>query len=170
MVRRPELVDFEIRWPNPQEIRLSSALFERNREHGHLLRGLFSVMDGGRMPAPHTATPPFKMPIGGFNASQRASASGLYFPLLTDRTPAGFAVLADSCLSSKRKDAAWKVVRSRKSNELGASSDVPASAYLAAIDTLIEKAMPAERQSAEWGTTYKDPCDDAQPWCANYKG
>ena len=39
----------EIRWPTVEEMKASSALLERNRVYGSLLKGVFAVSDGGRM-------------------------------------------------------------------------------------------------------------------------
>lgn len=43
-----------------------------------------------------------------------------------------------------------KIIRERKINELGASSEIPKSAFLAAVDSMCESTMPSERQSVEW--------------------
>lgn len=43
-----------------------------------------------------------------------------------------------------------KLLRARKANEHGARSGVPRAAWLAAVDLMLERAMPSERQSAEW--------------------
>ena len=40
-----------------------------------------------------------------------------------------------------------KVLRGRKSNE---KKGIPQSAVLAAVDILLQRVMPSERQSAEW--------------------
>lgn len=50
MVQNKEYPEFEIRWPTVEEMRLSSSLLEHNREYVHLLRGVFVVLDGGRIP------------------------------------------------------------------------------------------------------------------------
>ena len=42
-------------------------------------------------------------------------------------------------------------MRARKANEHGAAGDTPRSEWLAAVDLLVERAMPSERQAAEWG-------------------
>ena len=78
-----------------------------------------------------------------------ASVSGLYFPKLSDEmTPPGMAILGDSAFVNTTKAMNSKIVRGRKTNEV---HDVPISAALAAVDILVQRAMPSERQSAEWG-------------------
>ena len=49
-VRRPDHTEFEIRWPNEPEMRDSARLLLRNGHHGHILTGVFTVLDGGYMP------------------------------------------------------------------------------------------------------------------------
>ena len=44
------LFDCQFKWSSPEEIHSSASLLERNRSNGHLLTGIFGVMDGGRMP------------------------------------------------------------------------------------------------------------------------
>lgn len=88
---------------------------------------------------------------GSWHDSKIVEASGLYSPRLTRDTPSGFEVLCDSAFPSYGTSLQGKVVRARKANELGPSSDVSKSFYLSAVDTLFERAMPSERQSAEWG-------------------
>lgn len=84
--------------------------------------------------------------VGSTHDSRMAIASGLYYPLLSDHTPAGFSIFPRT---GQALDG--KVVRARKQNERGPNSDVPNNSFLAAVDTLRERAMPSESQSAEWG-------------------
>lgn len=70
--------------------------------------------------------------------------------MLTEKTSAGFSVLADSAFPRNGIWLQGKVVRARKSNERGQSSDIPYSAWLAAVDILIEQAKPSESQSARF--------------------
>ena len=75
--------------------------------------------------------------------------SGLYFPKLSDEmTPPDMAILGDSAFVNITKATNGKVLYSRKSNE---TNDILKSAELAAVDLLLQRAMPSERQSAEWG-------------------
>ncbi len=53
VVRKKSSVVFKISWPMPAEMRESAALLEANREHGHLLRGVFGITDDSRMPCAH---------------------------------------------------------------------------------------------------------------------
>ena len=66
-------------------------------------------------------------------------------------TPSGYAVLADSAFTRGGGFLEGEILRARKSNEMGSNSNVPRSTWLAAVDTLLESALPSERQSAEWG-------------------
>ena len=50
VIKRKNKKEFEIRWPRVEEMKASSALLEQNRVHGLLLRGVFAITDGGRMP------------------------------------------------------------------------------------------------------------------------
>ncbi len=90
---------------------------------------------------------------GSWHDSKLGAASGLYRPMLTKHTPPGLALLGDSAFPRSVPELRGKLVRARKANEgwMRDSSDVPRTAWMAAIDTLLERAMPSERQSAEWG-------------------
>ena len=159
----------------------SACLLQRIRYHGSVLSGIFSVLNGGRMPCSactdenlqnahwesftqcHEVMNLFVRNLFGkiiyaavnfpgcWHDSKLAVGSGLYTPRLADETPASFVVLGDSvsveCASTARKSS-----KSTKINEPGsASADVPHSAWIAAVDALVERAMHSERQSAEWG-------------------
>ena len=50
IVRSSAKKDFEIRWPNVDEMKASSALLQTNRVHGPLLQGIFAITDRDRMP------------------------------------------------------------------------------------------------------------------------
>lgn len=50
VVNRRAKPDFEIRWPTESEMMAFAGLLERNRQHEPLIRGVFAVMDGGRIP------------------------------------------------------------------------------------------------------------------------
>ena len=78
-----------------------------------------------------------------------AGVVGVYFPKLSDdMTPPGMAIFGDSAFVNTTKATNGKVLRSRKSNEI---NDIPKSSELAAVDLLLQRAMPSEIQSAEWG-------------------
>ena len=49
VVKRKSRKEFEIRWPNVEEMRASASLLEHNRTYGPLLQGVFDITDGGRM-------------------------------------------------------------------------------------------------------------------------
>ena len=106
--------DFSISCPRPQDMEESASLFRRHRDYGHLLSGIFGVLDGGRMPTAtcmdvnlqnayfegftqqHEVTNllafNFKGEIihaalnypGSWHDSKLAYVSGLYRPKLTD--------------------------------------------------------------------------------------
>jgi len=160
----------------------SSALLANNRELGEILKGVFSITDGARMPCAvhdepllenaywegftqgHEATNVFVWNFfgevihaginfpGSWHDSKVAAASGLYYPKLADHlTPPGFAVLADSAFPKTTSVLNGKIVRARKVNEMGTAGGVGQNAYIAATEMLLDRAMPSERQSAEWG-------------------
>jgi len=174
--------DFEVRWPTPAEMRESAGLLERNRQYGSVLKGVFGILDGARMPCATHGQPllenaywegftqghevtnlfvwNFRGEIihaainfpGSWHDSKVAHASGLYHPKLSDAvTPRGFAILGDSAFPSRTSILQGKIVRSRKVNEIPRAGTVTETAYRAAIDLLLDRAMPSERQSAEWG-------------------
>ena len=172
---------FRICWPSEHEMRNSASLLTRNRPYGRLLSGVFAVMDGGRMPCASYSDPDVQNAFwegytqahevtnlfvwnfygelifaavnfpGSWHDSRVAAESGLYAPTLTEDTPTGFCVLADSAFPRTSAILEGKIVRGRKANELGESSGVPKNIWLAAVETLLDRAMPSERQSAEWG-------------------
>ena len=49
-VKKSEDLDFSVHWPRFEEIEKSAELLARNREHGHILQGIFAVADGARFP------------------------------------------------------------------------------------------------------------------------
>ena len=77
--------------------------------------------------------------------------SGFISPILTHNTTPSFSVLCDSAFPRNDPSLVGKLVRARKVNEMGKSSDTPNCTYLAAVDVLLERAIPSERQSVEWG-------------------
>ena len=80
---------------------------------------------------------------GSWHDSRLASASGLYWPMLSDEhTPPGYAILEDSAFVNNYRMTNGKVIRSRKTNEMW---DVPQGADLAAIDLIMQRVMPSER-------------------------
>ena len=171
--------DFEIRWPTVDEMKLSAELLWKSRPQWHLLRGVFGVVDGGRMPCAHYVDPELQNAFfegftqneevtnllvfnffgelihaavnfpGSWHDNRLASASGLYWPMLFDEmTPPGYAILGDSAFVNDTRITNGKIIRSRKANE---AQDIPESAELCAVDLLLQRIMPSETQSAEWG-------------------
>ena len=170
---------FEIRWPTEEEMLASSLLLQHNREYGPLLKGVFAVTDGGRMPCADYTEPNLQNAYyegftqsvevtnlfvwnfygeiihagvnfpGSWHDTKLAGASGLYYPKLSyEMTPPGYAILGDSAFVNNTTATNGKVLRGRKSNE---TREIPESAALAAVDALLQRIMPSERQSAEWG-------------------
>ena len=181
LVQNKNIADFEIRWPSPAEMKSSCQLLESNRQNGFLLKGVFAVVDGARMPWATYADPKLQNAywegftqghevtnllvwnfygeiifaavnfLGSWHDSRLAAAGGLYYPLLIEETPPGFAILGDSAFPRTDPRLKGKIVRARKTNEIGPRSDAPHSYWLSAVDTILERSMPSERQSAEWG-------------------
>ena len=86
---------------------------------------------------------------GSWHDNRLAYTSGLIHDKLSDEmTPPGFEILCDSAFTKDTKRTNGKCFRSRKENEKSIGTD---SAELAAVDAILERAMPSERQSAEWG-------------------
>ena len=181
VVQDESMTAFSIKWPTVEEMRLSASLLQQNRTHGSLLRGVFGVCDGGRMPCVTYSDPPLQNAYwegftqahevtnlfvwnfhgelihaainfpGSWHDSRLAAVSGLHRPKLSEMTPSGFAILADSAFPRGGGDLAGKIIRARKANEHGDRSGVPRSSWMAAVEVMLERAMSSERQSAEWG-------------------
>ena len=178
-VKKKRLPAFEIRWPTVDEMKASALLLMRNRQYGPLLEGLFVVTDGSSMPcADYTnvnlqdsyfegstqegqVTNLFVLDFfgeiinaainfpGSWHDNNLADSSGLYFLKLSDEmTPPGYAVLEDSAFVNDTRRTNGKTFQCRK---ISGTSDFPSYATLAAVDVLLQRAMPSERQSAEWG-------------------
>ena len=169
VVRNPVNTDFPISWPRPQNMEESASLFRHNRDYGHLLSGIFGVLDGVRMPTAtfvdvnlqnayfegftqqdevtNSLAFNFKEEIihaalnysGSCLDSKLAHVLGLYWPKLSDEKTPPGYALLVD---------SGKLVRARKVNEV---NDVQHSKTLAAIDMVLETGMPSERQAAEWG-------------------
>ena len=61
-----------------------------------------------------------------------------------DKLPPGYDILADSAFFWTGKELVGKIVRARKDDEMGAGGDVPESAFLLAIDWVLQRVMPSE--------------------------
>lgn len=168
--------DLRIEWPSESEMKESAELLSKNRRNGSLLQKIFGVLDGGRLPcADYTDSDVqnafyegyttsvevtnlfafnFKGELihaavnfpGSYHDSRLANNSGLINPLLQEKTPRGYAILCDSAFTAS-KEVEGKIVRGRKVNE---RCDVM-SEEMAAIDIILQRVLPSERQSAEWG-------------------
>ena len=87
--------------------------------------------------------------------SRICAISGLYFPLRSNKyTQPGFAILGDSAFPRVGANLDGKIVQRRKTNELANSRSAISSTYLAAVEKIMGRAMPSERNSAEWGINF----------------
>lgn len=66
--------------------------------------------------------------------------------LLHEKTPRGKSILGDSALFTKNRVTHGKIIRGRKTTE---TSDIPFLPLLDAVDAILQRAMPRDRQSAE---------------------
>lgn len=86
----------------------------------------------------------------GRNDSKPATFSGLLYPNLADEmTPFGMAILGNSVFVVGSRVTGVKVVRTHKIKE---TKRVLENLEIAAIDLIIQRVLPSERQSAEWET------------------
>lgn len=157
-------------------MKYSSKLLVENREYGYLLAGVFGVVDGGPWACAdyndvdtqneyyegYTCTVEvsnifvfyFTANVihaamnypGSLHDVNLAASYGLLHQKMSEKTPAGMAIIANSASSTTKMDG--KIVKGRKNNEL---CDVLQDMYLGALDIIMERIMPSERQSAEWG-------------------
>lgn len=178
-LRDKSIPQFKVAWPTVNEMDESYELLKNNRENGVLLPDVFGVVDGGRMPCAdyedqdlqngyyegYTGSVEvtsifvfnFRGEIihagvnfpGSWHDSKVVLASGLLLDRLSDeKTPRGKAILGDSAFVTNTRVTHGKIIRGRKTTE---TSDIPLSPLLAAVDAILQRAMPSERQSAEWG-------------------
>lgn len=76
-------------------------------------------------------------------------ASGLLSDKLSnEKAPIGFAELGDSTFIAHARIVHGKTIRARKSTE---TEDTPVSSMLTAVDAVLKRVIPSERQSTEWG-------------------
>ena len=181
VVRDTDNIQFRIRWPTAAEISFSTPFLSANGANGSLLNGVFAIIDGARMNCSayddtaiqnafwegfahgNEVTSVFAWDFrveliqaamnypGIWHDSRIATSPDLYRLRLESMTSSDFAVISDSALSCGGCFLTGKIVRARKTNELGYGSGVSRSALLSANDKLIELAMPSEKQSAKWG-------------------
>lgn len=90
---------------------------------------------------------------GSWHDSILATVSGLYhgpyhYCLSDESTPAQMAFLAHSAFVTSTKTTNGKIVHTRKTNE---TKSIPASAYLAGLELVLQRVYPSERQSGQWG-------------------
>ena len=84
---------------------------------------------------------------GNWHGSRLAKAAGLPNPLLPEESARpGCALLAGSAFEVDAAQANGKVARGRKGRE---AEGAPESEMLAAVDPLLQRAMPSERKPAE---------------------
>lgn len=178
-LRDKTVPEFMVAWPTVQEMDQSYNLLKMNRENGKLLPDVFGVMDGGRFPCADYSNKDVQNAYyegytgnvevtnifvfnfygeiihagvnypGSWHDSKVVVASGLLLDRLSDeKTPRGKAILGDSAFVAKARVSHGKIIRGRKSTE---TEDVPVSELLARVDAVLQRVMPSERQSAEWG-------------------
>lgn len=82
---------------------------------------------------------------GSWHDTKLTVVSKLYFPRFT---PPDMAILGDSAFVNNTRVTNGKILRARKS---GKTNDIPESPELAAVDLILQRVVPSERQSAEWG-------------------
>ena len=179
VVKKTSRTEFEIRWPNEGEMLASSLLLQINRTDGPLLKGIFAVTDGGRMPcADYTdvdiqnayfdgitqgveVTNLFVWNLygelihaavnfpGSWHDTKIAGAYGLYYPKLSD----GMTPPGYAILGDSAFVNNTSVTNGKvlRGRKTNKTWDIPESAALAAVDIILQTVMPSERQSAEWG-------------------
>ena len=81
--------------------------------------------------------------LRSWHDSRVAAGSGLYYPNLVTATPSRLCILADSAFPRTGAALQSKIVRARKASEHGAAGDTPRSEWLAAVDLLLDRAMPS---------------------------
>lgn len=82
-----------------------------------------------------------------WNDTKVADASGLHNLLPGNKVPTGYAILADSTFPWSAPVLKGKIVRASVANEVSCQGDVPNSAWLAAVNVMLEQAMRSESQS-----------------------
>lgn len=178
-LRKKNVESFRVKWSTPAEMISSHNLLRYNRQNGFLLPNVFAIMDGGRMLCADYQDEDLQNAYyegytgnvevtnllvfsfygeiihagvnypGSWHDNKVLIASGLLADRLSDaKTPIGFAILGDSAFVARTRVVHGKIIRGRKSTE---TEDVPASSMLAAVDAILQRVMPSERQSAEWG-------------------
>eukprot|EP00171_Calliarthron_tuberculosum_P017290 IDg17290t1 len=85
---------------------------------------------------------------GIWHDSRVTAQTGLYYPLLASRTPAGYALLAYSAFPRAAKTLEGKTIRGRKMNEWGGGGTVLRAAYMEVLEILLDKTIPSQRQAA----------------------
>lgn len=85
---------------------------------------------------------------GSWHDKKLAGTTGLYFPKLSASIkPSSMAILGDSAFVNGTDCTNGKFLRARKRNE---TDGIIQSGELSAIDLIIMRVMPNERQSAKW--------------------
>lgn len=179
VLRDKTVPEFRVAWPTVAEMDASYKLLRCNRPNGCLLPDVFGVVDGGRMLCADYSDADLQNAYyegytgnvevtnifvfnffgeiihaginypGSWHDSKVVLASGLLLDSLSDaKTPRGRAILGDSAFVVKSRVIHGKIIRARKSTE---TVDTPTSSLLASVDAILQRVMPSERQSAEWG-------------------
>lgn len=178
-LRNKGVPQFCVSWPSVAEMDDSYQLLKKNRENVHLLPDVFCVIHGGRMPCADYEDKDLQNAfyegytgnlevtnIFVFNFRGEIIHSGVKFPgswhgskvvlesclliykLSDERTPRGKAILGDSDFIINSRVVHGKITRGRKSTE---TIDIPMFPLLAAVEAILQRSIPSELQSAEWG-------------------
>lgn len=179
LCRRNVVPEMKVTWPTRLEMVRSSELLSCHRGYNDVLKGVFAIMDGGRLPCADYCDPDTQNAYyegyttnievtnllvfdffgqiihagvnfpGSWHDARVAIQSGLYYPKLSNEfTPNGFAILCDSAFTVDAKSTDGKIVRAKKTNE---TKELCSSWELSAVELVLQRIYPSERQSAEWG-------------------
>lgn len=85
---------------------------------------------------------------GNLHDSKLSSACKIIFPRLSDeKSPPGFEILGECAFFISLRMTPGNIVRLRNSNE---TEGILRYALLSAVDIVLQRVIPSERQSAEW--------------------
>ena len=173
VVKKTSRTEFEIRWPDEGEMLASSLLLKNNRTNGPLLKGVFAVTDGGRMPcADYTDVDTQNAYFEGFTQgvevtnlfvwnfygelihaavnfpgswhdTKLAGASGLYYPKLSDEMTPPGYAILGDSAFVNNTNVTNGKVLPGR--KTNETWDIPESATLAAVDIILQGVMPSER-------------------------
>ncbi|KAI0565152.1 DDE superfamily endonuclease [Gracilaria domingensis] len=178
-VKDPSFSLCRVHWPTTPEMKASADLLQRNRAVGNALPGVFALIEGGTLSCAEYVDPNIQNAYydgytcrvditnllvynffgevihaavnfaGSWHDMHLAWSSNLYSTLLSDEiTPVEFALLADTAFVDDIEITKGKILRPRKTDEKAPELK---SATLYAVDLVLQRIIPSERQAAEWG-------------------